>query len=272
MALIRFSSPPRAKRPPPGGFFIFGRYLVAVAQGEPATRPYDGAMARIPSALKFLVTRRSYLAGERAKADRAFAERLSELDKGIADTSALLRKLKSERRQTERVAQATRSAREKDIRSVDHVIGLHPLEIDPSKIDPVQGHTSASILPRSLMTRAIYEYLGMANGKQRGVTEIAVFVVTKHCLRLNEAEFLDFRHRVRHRLKSMAHEGRLRRFRSPVVNAETWYALLPPDLCQRETAPGDLGEKATRDLGAPPASIRATKSSDLNLVRTRAAS
>jgi hypothetical protein len=186
----------------------------------------DGmSTVRIPSALKFLITRRAYLAGEQEKVDRDFVKRLHEIDDNIKSTQLRLQLMRQERAGIARVAKAMRQVRIDDLAAIDEVIRLHPLELDPSQIAAVRGHEVSSALPRGCMSRGIYQYLGMAAGGRRGVTETAVFLVAKYSLDLGTIAFREFRHRVRNRMKGMAYEGRIRRIPNPRANAESWYEL-----------------------------------------------
>jgi hypothetical protein len=194
-------------------------------------RTYDARMSRIaiPSALKFLITRRARLAGEVEKNRRSFHDRISALEREIVVCEKHLKDLRQQHVTLQQVSESVLAARYRDIVALDEAIRLHPLDIDPEAIQPIRGHDLARRLPRGAMTRAIYEYLLLANGQRRGVTEIAVFVTARCALTLDERQFFDFRQAVRHRLKGMAREKRIVQFRNPLCHVESWYGSKPPD-------------------------------------------
>lgn len=219
---------------------------------------------KIPAALKFLITRRAYLAGEGEKVERSFAKRLEDTQALIVETAARLEGLKIEFEQIGRVAVATREARIRDLAAVDQVIRLHPLQIDPTEIRSIRSHDVARRLPRGNMTRGIYEYLATARGQKRGVTETTVFIITKFGLALSDDEFEQFRTRVRHRMKNMALQNRIVRFRSPSSNVESWFALAPADHPVPKTIGDDQAETATHHRDENPANSRATTANALS--------
>lgn len=200
----------------------------------------------IPSSLKWLVTQRARLDGERVKQDTEFESRLAGLDRAIRDAKESVGLFQAEREQFIRVHMNLREVRERDVAALDTALGLYDIKVEPDSIQTIRSHSRGSLFSHGHMTRAIYEYLRMARGERCGVTEIAVFVQSRLNSQINETDFEDLRFRVRHRLKGLAREGKIEQIKSPVANVESWYRLKAADRALlRNTADAHI-EKASR--------------------------
>lgn len=196
----------------------------------------------IPSSLKWLVTQRARLDGERIKLDAEFEQRLAGLDRAIREAKESVGLFQSEREQFIRVHMNLREVRDRDVAALDTALGLYDIKVEPESIQAIRSHAGEALFSRGRMTRVIYEYLRMARGDRCGVTEIAVFVQTRLKLQIAETDFEDLRHRVRHRLKGLARLGRLEQIKSPVANVESWYRLKAADRALLKNSAGARSE------------------------------
>jgi hypothetical protein len=185
--------------------------------------------SRVPSSLKFLARQRKYAAGELEKSEAEFTARLKFLNQNIKMLEKKLTELRTARTYAERVRHDVLIRKTSDLTSIDSVIALHPIEIDPTLLEATQAHSNRRFLAYNVMTRCIYEYLKMAQGERRGITEIAVYIAMRTEMTMDEDTFVKFRYSVRHRLKAMAHQKKIKRFLGPTSRAETWYALASED-------------------------------------------
>jgi hypothetical protein len=183
----------------------------------------------IPSSLKWLVTQRARLDGERVKQDAEFESRLAGLDRAIREAKENVGLFQAEREQFIRVHMNLREIRERDVAALDTALGLYDIKVEPESIQTIRSHSRGSLFSHGQMTRTIYEYLRMARGERCGVTEIAVFVQSRLRSQINSTDFEDLRFRVRHRLKGMARAGKIEQIKSPVANVESWYRLKAAD-------------------------------------------
>lgn len=142
---------------------------------------------RTPSALKWLITKRSRLSGALLKLDDERAklhDRIASLD---CRAGALL----------------------KQLAALDQTIGLHEIPMDPQNIRPVRPHARARLLPYGQLSRIIFTELRLAGG-WLSTTEVVARILW-HLPERERFPVEPIRHCVRKRLRTLARKGLLDR-------------------------------------------------------------
>lgn len=203
----------------------------------------------IPSSLKWLINRKSRLAGEILRLQKEEAERnnaaqvvidqlRAHLAKAIEDSDALARK-----------TALTCQQYEQEIAATDMLIRSHEAGIDPNIIRPMRSNQNLSPYDYGFMTRCIYQCLGISPGTPRTAADATSLMVQQLGIALTADQLSDLRYRVRHRMKSLTREGKLTRVPNQVGCIEGRW-LLGPELRLRPP-PGTL--PGGDDLASTPA-------------------
>ena len=164
-------------------------------------RDYTG-LVRTPSSMAWLIGQRSRLKGQLTKQQKL----LGELPRSICDLEAQLA-------------------------SLDAVIPLHEVKVDPSAIKGVRPR-SESLLRYGQMTQGILECLRIANGSQVLTTEIALYTARRDGLQItNGGEKARLVKRVGKRLGTLALTGLLARHHNTAMGStdEGIWSLLPDE-------------------------------------------
>lgn len=178
---------------------------------------------RTPPSLKWLINRRARQSGEITKAERAH--------------QLALKLAEDEHLRTIHVLNA-------DISAIDHLIRQHEVAIDPNLIKPIRSNERLSHIDYGSITRTIYQALKMHEGKPCTATQVTLFFASEMQLNLDAtATFAELRLRIRHRMKNMAREGRIKRVKSQAGSREGQWTLNPTSMeettFEQETHPDD---------------------------------
>jgi len=142
---------------------------------------------RTPSALKWLITKRSRFSGALLKLDDERAR--------LCDKIASL--------------DCRAAALHKQLAALDETIGLHEIPVDPEDIRPVRPHARARLLPHGQMSRIIFAELRLA-GDWLSTTEVVARIL-QHLPERERFPLVPIRHCVRKRLRTLARKGLLDR-------------------------------------------------------------
>jgi len=158
---------------------------------------------KIPSSLKWLVDRRA----------RTLAKRTEQMRRAEMSTH-----------EASRLVEVAASL-QADLDSIDRVLSLHEIAVDPSIIRP-RRTPQGMLLPYGKVTRAIYACLRAANGEWRSTTEVLAFVTQRQGLAITSESYAHARLVVRRRLKAMVAAGKIRRRHEGRTHLEGYWALL----------------------------------------------
>lgn len=183
-----------------------------------------------PSSLKWLIDRRTRLAGEIDKVKKEESERLLQAKKAIENARAAVKKLEGENVAASRLHDKHVQAIAQALAATDLLLREHEIPIDPSELPSVRAHITPHIAGRNKITRGIFEALSRSAKPSLSTTEIAVYVATKlNKLELDEETFPDFKYQIRKRLGHLVWEGRLDRLHLPKTSVEGRWRLLARD-------------------------------------------
>lgn len=182
-------------------------------------------MVRIPSALKWLLTRRARLQGELSKLDRRQPALVLKLEREIEDSKnrleACVRRLETINVCSER----RRAAIRYDIATLENAIRQYNPDVDISKASVIQTQEALRATRHGEMSRLILQALREAAPAPLSTTEIAAYVANWSDSEVAETDFPDFRIRVRHRMRGMVVAGTLRRALSSRTSLEGYWML-----------------------------------------------
>ena len=168
-------------------------------------------MDKIPSALKWMMTRRARVLGEIKKAEKRFDTREALLIKELQQVQAREAKLRSRLQRVQDLRLRHLSHLNLDIRGIDNALGQHPILIDTELIQPLRGQDNAWLLPHGAMSRYILRALREANGEILCTQEIALFVAAEGRLTIDPEDFRSFKIAIRRRLRALNAAGMLKR-------------------------------------------------------------
>lgn len=193
-------------------------------------------MVKIPSALKWMLTRRARLQGER---DR-LAARLPDLVATIGkETAQAERRLKACQRRlaiAEEHGPGRLKALDADIAAIDAAIAMYGVDIDPSRLSPIRGQYNGWALDYGQMTRLILRALKECDGAELTTTEIALILSVESGIVLTDNEFQGFRLRVRRRMRRLVAIGAIRRIHVGKTTLEGRWAAATVPLTDQESA------------------------------------
>ncbi|MBI3775439.1 MAG: hypothetical protein HY273_07785 [Gammaproteobacteria bacterium] len=163
---------------------------------------------RIPPSLKWLVKKRAYLGGELQRAQAAYPDLLLAQEKARDQHAATIQAL------------------EHDVQAVDRILTLHEIAVNAERIQPVQPHINARTTTYGGMTRCILKYLAGLNGKSAPTREVAICVALSSGVEVDSSRFVELRLNVRHQLKHLANQNRIRRIHNARESGEGQWAAL----------------------------------------------
>lgn len=167
---------------------------------------------RTPPSLKWLITVRARLLGDLARQNAqhplditAIEHELTLAKQAVANVQRCL--TNAEKRHSE--LQADLSLK---LNAIETALSIHPVRIDPALIRPVLSHISGRKSSYGVITRGLYAALRRAEGKPLTTSQMTASIVSDNDLLFDDnAEFIDFRDRVRRRLKNLCLEGKIKR-------------------------------------------------------------
>lgn len=153
--------------------------------------------ARIPSSLKWLVEKRKRLHGEliyiREKVEVLLAQETSKQKKLEADIDAL-----------------------------DRIIGLHEINVDPSKLPSITVYQKRHSFKYGELTRLIYKCLGESEGNGLTTRQITDYVqLQKNFDIASKSAYKELQLSIRYRLKALRRDGRL--INNTINGKVLWY-------------------------------------------------
>lgn len=155
---------------------------------------------KIPSSLKWLIDKRARLDAEIKKTQASL-----ETAKQLIDELSTLKE---------------------DLAAIDRALGLHEIRVDLENIKPVRSHYVRVNLPRGELTRSILLCLRLRDGVPVRMGEIVSFIEARHGdLSASVGSRGAFHRSVHTRLKSLFHEGKLKRHHDPSSNAEGLWSI-----------------------------------------------
>lgn len=157
-----------------------------------------------PSSLKWLVDRRARLLGVKKAQLRQAKHSAEEADRRMQAAAILL----------------------DDLRSIDRVLSMHEIALDPWMIAP-KGTSQGALLPRGTVTRGIYACLRSARGEWCSTTEVMAYVSQRQGISVSTDSYAHVRLVVRRRLKAMVAAGKIRRRHEGRTHLEGYWALHP---------------------------------------------
>ena len=180
---------------------------------------------RTPTSLKWLITRRARLDGEITKIDKAEAIRRANADKDIAVVERQLNAASAQETTMREVFEFNREALLGDLAATDRMLRQHEVAIDPNIISPIRSHDNVSIADHGFFTRAIFECLRLANGAPCTATKVTSYIAVHLMLEPTDGSFMDLRMSIRHRMKHLTWEGRLKRVPNQIGSLEGRWTL-----------------------------------------------
>jgi hypothetical protein len=182
---------------------------------------------RTPPSLKWLLDKRARLMGELHKLENAYQMDVqatnSKLERAQYRVNLLKKYLDRQK--------AINLVRIKDLnvslKAIDTTLSMHAIQIDPQLISPIHSHTFPRLIAHGMMTRLIYQYLSSVKCHSASSLELASYVAVQCNLDFTDDEFIAFKINVRHRLKTLTHEGKLVRLPTPQNTYGRW--ALPKD-------------------------------------------
>ncbi|CAM8647516.1 hypothetical protein MCEMSHM24_03705 [Comamonadaceae bacterium] len=183
-----------------------------------------------PSSLKWLIDRRTRIAGEIEKIRKQEAERLLQVTEIIQKAQGVVKKLEDENATASRLHDKHVQAITQALAATDLLLREHEIPIDPKELPSVHAHTTPRIAGRSKLTQYIFEALARTEKPSLTTTEVAVYVATKlEVLDHDGDAFPEFKYQVRKRLGHLVWEGRLDRLHLPKTSVEGRWRLLIKD-------------------------------------------
>lgn len=183
-----------------------------------------------PSSLKWLINRRTRIAGEIEKTKKYESERLLQAEQVIAKAQAAVKTLEDESATASLLHEKHVLAMMQALAATDLLLREHEIPIDPNELPSVYAHATSRIAGRSKITRGIFEALSRSEKPSLTTTEVAVYVATKlEKMDLNEETFPDFKYQIRKPLGHLVWEGRLDRLHLPRTSVEGRWKLLSKD-------------------------------------------
>lgn len=187
-------------------------------------------MVKIPSALKWLLTRRARLLGERQRLEERLPALYTQIE---AEVAVALKRLNSCQRRlaTARLHGPGRlKALDADLAAIDASIRLYDVDVDPARITPIRSQYNGWAMDYGQMTRLVLRALRESEGAELTTTEIALSLCEQSGCALSDAEFQSFRLRVRRRMRRLAAVGAIRRIHVAKTSLEgRWAAAGGPE-------------------------------------------
>lgn len=200
-------------------------------------------MVKIPSALKWMLSRRARLKGERDRLVARLPELVSTIGKETAQAERRLSSCKRRLAIAEVHGPGRLKALDADIAAIDAAIAMYGVDIDPDRLSPIRGQYNGWAMDYGQMTRLILRALKECDGAELTTTEIALILSVESGVALPEDEFQSFRLRVRRRMRRLAAIGAIRRIHVAKTTLEgRWAAATRPLTAQEAEAAEADGE------------------------------
>lgn len=185
-----------------------------------------------PSSLKWLIDRRTRIAGDIQKTRKQEVERLLNAENAIKKARHEVKKLECENATASLLHGKHIQALEQALAATDLLLREHEIPIDPNDLPTVRAHSNPRIAAHNKITHCIFEALSRSEKPSLTTTEIAVYAAMKlKRLDLDEETFPDFKYQIRKRLSHLVWEGRLDRVHLPKTSVEgRWKLLSEPSL------------------------------------------
>ncbi len=193
-------------------------------------------MVKIPSALKWMLTRRARLQGERDRLAARLPDLVSTIGKETAEAERRLNSCKRRLAIAEEHGPGRLKALDGDIAAIDAAIAMYGVDIDPSRLSPIRGQYNGWALDYGQMTRLILRALREVNGAELTTTEIALILSVESGVVLSDNEFQSFRLRVRRRMRTLVAVGAIRRIHVAKTTLEGRWAAASAPLTPQEAA------------------------------------
>ena len=166
---------------------------------------------RIPSSLKWLITRRARLDGEITKLELSESTRAANASIEIECLGQRMHKAIALDKEQQEIARQTLDALKADLIATDRLLRQHEIGIDPKIIKPVRSQGNLAFTDYGNITRLIYRFLREANGMARTATQTTAFIAYHLGCSEEEVSNSDLRYRIRKRMQHMAWEGKITR-------------------------------------------------------------
>lgn len=176
---------------------------------------------RIPSSLKWLITKHARLLAE-----------ISRVEKELSENQKAHRKLLLDNERSETISSANLNARsayleqlKTDLQTIDSTLLLHDVPINPEIIGAIKTQLSPRLMQYGEMTRLIFSCLKYANGESRSTSEIFAFIVTNCRRKLTDDEQKFLRFRLGKRLVTLRSKGSISIMNQEKSNSEGRWKL-----------------------------------------------
>ena len=186
-------------------------------------------MVKIPSALKWMLTRRARLMGERERLAAQLPQLVSAIGKETAQAERRLDSCKRRLAMAELHGPGRLQALNAEIATMDAAIAIYGIDIDPDRLSPIRSQYRGRSMDYGQMTRLILRALKECDGAELTTTEIALILSVESGVALADNEFQGFRLRVRSRMRKLAAVGAIRRIHVARTSLEgRWAAATSP--------------------------------------------
>lgn len=209
-------------------------------------------MVRIPSSLKWLLTRRARLMGDKRKLAARLPETIAKIELELMQAQQRLESCTRRLMIAKQHGPARIKLMEQDLAAVDNAIRLHEIDIDPELLRPIETQEKGRVFSHGELTRLILQALKYADGSTLNTTEIALIVAQNSGLEFSTEDLQSLRLSVRYRLKNLVLTGDVQRMPTAKTSRDGRWAA---KAAHAVTQPA---EAATCDV----ASTRATILSD----------
>ncbi len=168
-------------------------------------------MVKLPSALKWMLTRRARLLGERQRLEARLPGLVSRIEKELALAERRLSSCKNRLAIAKVHGPGRLKALDADLAAIDASIRLYDIDVDPARLSPIRGQYNGWALDYGQMTRLVLRALRECDGAELTTTEISLILCAESGIAMADDEFQSFRLRVRRRMRRLAAVGAIRR-------------------------------------------------------------
>lgn len=193
-------------------------------------------MVKIPSALKWMLTRRARLMGEQERLATRLPGLVARIEKELVLAERRLRSCKKRLAIAKIHGPARLKALDADLAAIDASIRLYGIDVDPARLSPIKGQYKGWAMDYGQMTRLILRTLREVDGAELTTTEIALVLSVESGMVLADDEFQSFRLCVRRRMRRLAAVGAIRRIHVAKTTLEGRWAAARGHDSQAEAA------------------------------------
>lgn len=155
---------------------------------------------KIPSALKWLLTRRARIQGEILKTQARLANRIHAEEFLIETLNA-------------------------DLRTVDLAIKLHQIPLDPADIPPIRTQIKGRRFAHGQITRGIFAAFRKGDNAAMSVSEITIYLMAQLDPPASPIEFLEIKESVYKRIRALGVEGKLERVSRATASIDSYWRI-----------------------------------------------